>query len=107
MGMGEPSARVRESRRRGWARESGDGHGDELMRKTTMVAGRRPYPLEGGHNCPYESTEPPIRLQVGLRRRRAYKMACFKELNNCNGTRTVSRIVMAFFKNAEIIMAQI
>jgi hypothetical protein len=61
----------------------------------------------GGHNCPYESTEPPIRLQVGLRRRRAYKMACFKELNNCNGTRTVSRIVMAFFKNAEIIMAQI
>jgi hypothetical protein len=92
---------------RGWARESGDGHGDELMRKTTMVAGRGPYPLEGGHNCPYESTEPPIRLQVGLRRRRAYKMACFKELNNCNGTRTVSRIVMAFFKNAEIIMAQI
>jgi hypothetical protein len=78
MGTGEPSARVKESRRRGWSRESGDGHGDELMRKTTMVTGLWPYPLEGGHNCPYESTEPPIRLQVGLRRRRRTKWRASK-----------------------------
>jgi len=50
---------------------------------------------------------PPVRLQVGHGRRRAYKMACFKQVQNCNGTSIVSQIVMASFRNVEIIMAQI
>jgi hypothetical protein len=33
---------------------------------------------------------PPIRLQVGHGRRRAYIMAFFKQVRNCNGTDIVS-----------------
>jgi hypothetical protein len=37
----------------------------------------------------------------------AYKMVWFKQLQSCNGTHVVNWIVMASFKNVEIIMAQI
>ena len=50
---------------------------------------------------------PPVRLQVGHGRRRAYKMACFKQVENYNGTSIVSRIVMPSFKNVKIIIAHI
>jgi hypothetical protein len=60
-----------------------------------------------GQSCLYEYMPPLIRLQVGHRRLQAYIMAFFKQVQNYNGTGIVSWIVMAFFENMEIIMAQI
>jgi hypothetical protein len=58
-----------------------------------------------GQCCPYKNTEPPVHLQVDPIRHFAYIMTFFKQPGNCNDTNTISRIVIAFFRNVIVIMA--
>jgi hypothetical protein len=46
-------------------------------------------------------------LQMGPRASNTYKMADRKEVRNCNGIFPNTRIVMAYLRNAKIVMAYI
>ena len=66
-----------------------------------------PYPFRRGQKTPYGNTFDSNTPESGPKTLSAYRVAWLKLEKNCNGVGIVSRIVMARFKNGEIVMAQI
>lgn len=91
LGIGEGEARG----------ERGGGHANGPS------AGRRWLILSGeGKRVPTKIRYSKIRMQVAPSCCQTYIMASFKQSQNYNGAGIVLRIVMAFFENPKIVMAQ-
>ena len=64
------------------------------------------YPFGEGKRVPTKIRYSEIRLQVAPSCCQTYIMASFKQSQNYNGAGIVLRIVMVFFENSKIVMAQ-